>query len=252
MKYKVLIVDDESNAIEVLESIVNNQFPQIQIVGKAKNIDEAEKLINQTQPDILLLDIEMPYGTGFDILQKYPDPTFKVIFVTGFGSYAINAIKFNALDYILKPVVKEELVTALYKAINNIDKNSDNQNLKNLNKVLNNPNSEENKIVLKTAQDTFYIEVKKIIYCEAEGKYTKVYLQDGKHVLMSINIGEYEEMLSQYGFIRIHNSFLLNKCYIEKIQKIKDLFFIKVMNMDLLPISRRRKTEVLELVEIAN
>lgn len=249
MKYKVLIVDDENNAVEILEAIVKHEFPQIEIVGKANNSLDAINLINQTQPDIILLDIEMPYGTGFDVLQQYPDPDFKVIFVTGFGNYAINAIKFNALDYILKPVVKEELMTALYKAINNINKNSDNQNLKNLNNVLNNPNSNENKIVLKTAQDTFYIEVKKIIYCEAEGKYTKVYLQDGKHVLMSINIGEYEEMLGQYGFIRIHNSFLLNKSYIEKIQRVKDLFFIKVLNRDLLPISRRRKTEVMELVD---
>ncbi len=249
MKYKVLIVDDESNAIEVLESIVNYEFPQIEIVGKATSSHEAITLINQTQPDILLLDIEMPHGTGFDVLQNFNEPDFKVIFVTGFGNYAINAIKFNALDYILKPVVKEELVTALHKAINNINKNLDNQNLKNLNKVLSNPNNHENKIVLKTTHDTFYIEVKKIIYCEAEGKYTKVFLNDGKHVLMSINIGEYEEMLGHYGFIRIHNSYLLNKNYIEKIHKIKDLFFIKVMNMDLLPISRRRKTEVLELVE---
>ena len=241
---KILIIDDELNARQSLVSLIHKYSKEDEIVGEACNANEAFDKISTLNPDLLLLDIEMPNGSGFDLLKRFPNPEFKVVFVTGFDQYALNSIKFNALDYILKPINIEELIQALGKARESIKLLQDNKALKNLLEVQNNPNNLNNKIVLKTTNHTSYVEVGNILYCESKSQYTKVVLQDGKSHLASCNIGEYEDMLVEYQFMRVHTSFVLQRKAVSSFIKIENNFFLLLHNGEKIPISRRRKGDV--------
>ena len=131
-KIRTILIDDEINAIEGLTNLLNSSCKECEIIGKADNIEDAKYLIDKLNPDLIFLDIEMPYGSGFDLLTQFQNPKFKVIFVTGFDKYGINAIKFNALYYLLKPVQKDELILAIDKVKIFLSQEIDNQELKNL------------------------------------------------------------------------------------------------------------------------
>jgi two-component system, LytTR family, response regulator len=246
---RVLVIDDESNARESLVNLIQKYAQEYEIVGEAHNAEDAYHKIVSLNPDVLLLDIEMPNGSGFDLLKRFPDPEFKVIFVTGFDQYALNSIKFNALDYILKPVNIEELIQALAKAKASIQLLEDNKALRNLLEVQKSPNSLNNKIVLKTTNHTNYVEVGTILYCESKSQFTKVMLQDGKSYIVSNNIGEYEDMLVEYQFMRVHTSFVVYRKAVSAMVKNGTNFDLLLHNGEKIPISRRRKAEVSDWLE---
>ncbi len=245
-KIRTILIDDEINAIEGLTNLLKSACKECEIIGKANNIEDAKSLIDNLNPDLIFLDIEMPYGSGFDLLTKFQNPKFKVIFVTGFDKYGINAIKFNALDYLLKPVQKDELIIAVDKVKQFLSQEMDNMELKNLVNVLKNPKNDNNKIVVKSILGSAYVTVKDILYCEGDGSYTKIYDTEGNVHIATNNIGEFEDMLTDYKFFRIHTSYLVSKNQVQKMIKEDDTYKLQLKNKVNLPVSRRRKQEFLD------
>jgi len=241
-----LIIDDEENGRANLSSLVKKICPQLQIAGMAESVKRAVDLIHTLQPQLLLLDIEMKDGTGFDVLRQCADIPLEVIFVTAYDQYGLHAIKFSAIDYILKPIDEKLLVAAIEKAINQIELKQENIRLRNL--VHNTSQSNGNKrIALPFVDSIEFVEVKQIIRLEAEGSYTRFVTMDNK-LLVSGSLKEYDEMLSPHGFIRTHQAHLVNPEFIKSLIK-SDGGYLLMRNGDSVPISRLRKAEILKVLK---
>ena len=243
--FTTLIVDDEAHARESLSKMLSLNFPEIQVLGTASSADEAYEKIIKLSPDLLFLDVEMPNGTGFDLLTRFAKPTFKVVFVTGFDQYALNAIKFSALDYLLKPVNARELKETVDKATSQMANQNGLGDLKNLLSTLQNPRSRKNKLAIPTQQGLEMIEIQEIMRCEAANGYTIIHLRNEKPILSSRDLKTYQELLEDYDFFRIHDSHLVSHLHIQKILN-EDGGIAVMSNEAKLPIARRRKSEFLE------
>lgn len=240
---QTLIVDDEKRGRELLKMILTTNCPDIKLIGEASNIKEAHQLILQHEPDLVLLDIEMPGGTGFDLLSKFDEVNFDVIFITAFDKYAIKAIKFSAMDYILKPVDEEELVKAIKRAEENYNRKNNKERVGNL--ISNTQKSvPHQKIGLTSDEGLEFIEIKNILRCEADGKYTSVFLTDGKKLLVSKNLKEFEELLTEYNFFRIHHSHLVNLDFIKKYQSGRGGYVV-MSDGSTITVSQRKKDDFL-------
>lgn len=238
-----LIIDDEIHGRNNLKKLIETNCPNVNISGCAENISEGIKLINEQEPQLLFLDIEMPDGKGFDLLQKCENLSFEVIFVTAYDHYAINAIKFSAIDYILKPIDELQLIKAVNKALHQIELKAENKRLRNL--VANQSLQQQNqRIALPFVDAIEFIEVKHIIHLEAEGSYTKFHLSDGIQHLVSGSLKEFEEMLRSHLFIRTHQAHLVNSDYIKSFVKT-DGGYLKLNTGEMVPVSRLRKNDVL-------
>ncbi len=244
--YKAVIIDDENRSVETLKIIIE-QFcsTEVVVVGTANSVQEAYPLIQATSPDIVFLDVEMPHGSGFDLLEKFTKPTFEVVFTTGFDHYAVTAIKFSALDYLLKPINIEEVKEAISKAKKRIEGKHTQQNLEHLIKNLRHPRDKTNKIPISIVNGFQFVPVNTIVYCEADDDYTYVYLTENQKLTVSKNIKEFEEILSNYDFFRIHHSILINRDYIKRYIKGEGGTILTEQGKEL-PVSRRRKQEFLE------
>jgi two-component system LytT family response regulator len=215
---KILIVEDEArgrNALKVMLSRIEN----INIIGEAENVDKAISLIDDKNPDLVLLDIEMPFKNGFELLAALPDRTFDVIFTTAYDSYAIKAIKFSAIDYLLKPIDPEELEEAINRVNEKRKKNKSKPQLQfsNLLENLKNKNNQNFKLSLPTSEGSLYIPIENIIRCTSDANYTWFYLtSETKPILVSKTLKDYEELLTDFGFCRIHHSHLINLKFIAK------------------------------------
>jgi two-component system LytT family response regulator len=211
-----LIVDDDIKNIKVLKALVEEFCPQVIIVGEANNARDAIQLIHQKKPMLVFLDIEMPYGNGFEVLDELKPFDFEVVFITAYDNYAIKAFKYSALDYLLKPVNIEELQAAVRKVEKQMQ--SKDTNLK-MEAFLNNVKSnkaELQKIAVPGMEGLTFIEIKNIIRCESDGNYTHIYLLQKQKLTSSRNIKEFEELLPDSIFFRIHNSHLVNLNHIKK------------------------------------
>ncbi|AFK03634.1 two component transcriptional regulator, LytTR family [Emticicia oligotrophica DSM 17448] len=244
--YKAIIVDDENRSVETLR-IILQQFcsNEIEIVGTANSIDEAYTLIQTVAPHIVFLDVEMPHGSGFDLLERISKPNFEVIFTTGFDRYAVTAIKFSALDYLLKPINIEEVIEAVSKAKKRIEGKHTQNNLEHLINNLRHPRDKNNKIPISVVNGFQFVPVNTIEYCEADDDYTYIHLTDNQKLTVSKNIKEFEDILANYDFFRIHHSFLVNRDYIKKYVKGEGGTILTEHGHEL-PVSRRRKQEFLE------
>ena len=209
--FKTIIVEDEEKYTRILKKMLLENCPQIEIVGEASDIESAFELINETNPDLVLLDIVLPNGTAFDLLDRLMPINFEIIFITSYDSYSFKAIKYSALDYLLKPVNIKELQTATKKAIKKISGKYINQQLdllmSNIKTVQNNKN---HKLAVPTVEGFVFILMIDIIRCEAKGTYTYIYTKNKEIIISSKNIKEYEEILPKLNFFRIHNSHLIN------------------------------------------
>ncbi len=240
---QTIIVDDEKRGRELLRMVLTTHCPEVKVVGEASNVKEAYTLILQTDPDLVFLDIEMPGGSGFDLLTKFDEINFEVIFVTAFDKYAIKAIKFSAMDYLLKPVDEEELVKAVKRVEENQNKKSNKDRVSNL--IQNVRKTTDNqKIGLTSSDGLEFIEIKTILRCEADGKYTSVFLHDGKKLLVSKNLKEFEDLLTEYNFIRIHHSHLVNLDYIKKYQSGRGGYVV-MSDGSTITVSQRKKEDFL-------
>lgn len=236
-----VIIDDEQNNIDNLQYLLATYCPQVQVLATAKNAAAAELAIGKYQPDLLLLDIQMPGRNGFELLQSLTGYRFEVIFVTAFDQYGIQAVKFAAIDYLLKPINTEELIAAVQKvAVRNRHKQQ-NEQVENLMQLIQHQQQkEEHRIALPTAKETRFVRTKDIIRCESNNNYTTFYFADGDKLMVSKPIYEYEELLGSYGFIRCHQSHLVNKRYIKSWIK-EDGGYLLLEDMSQIPISRQKK-----------
>lgn len=243
---RALIVDDEAKSRNILQKLLITFCPNVQIIGIADSIDTAYQLFVKENPQLLFLDVEMPHGTGFDLLRRLPHQQFEVIFVTGFDHYALKAIKFHALDYLLKPIDIDELMQAVHKAAIALQKKEDTNRLRQLLSNLDNEHLSTHSIAIPTIDGREFIRIEQIIYCQAEGSYTWIYLDDKQKLLSSRNLGEYEKLLpraskiEKHSFFRIHYAQLINLFYIKKYNSREN--YVQMSNGDKVNIAQRRKS----------
>ncbi|MGF7082658.1 LytR/AlgR family response regulator transcription factor [Mucilaginibacter sp. UYCu711] len=210
MSIKAIIIDDEVNNIENLQIIIKEYCTGVEVIETAQNVDMGLELINAHNPDLVFLDIQMPGKSGFDLLTALPKIHFEIIFITAYDKYGIRAIKFSALDYLLKPINIEEFKTAIAKAKEKIEAKKQNLNIENLLQYLKAGNREVPKIALPTLKEIMYVKVTDIIRCEAANSYTTFYLQNNEQVLVCKTLKEFAELLKPHNFIRTHQSHLVN------------------------------------------
>ncbi len=215
MKLRTIIVDDEPDAVNFIKSIITEYCPKLEVVGTGKSAKEGAKLIIDKTPDLVFLDVEMPHGSGFDLLANFPEHSFDVIFITAFNHYAIKAIKFSAVDYILKPININEFIVAVDKVL---EKRSNNHKPSSgINTLLENVRSSlPGKLAIPTSDGMEYLNTKEIIRIEADRSYSWFFLMDSRKVLVSRNLKEYQELLSDRNFFRTHNSHLINLEHVKK------------------------------------
>lgn len=246
MKLKAIIVDDENHSRETLKNLVEEFCDNIDVLATASSVNEALIVIPKHNPDVVFLDIELQTGTGFDILDQLKTIPFEVIFTTAFEQYAIKAVKFSSLDYLLKPIDLEELQKAVEKARTIKNKESYKRQLETLLSNLK-QQSDLTKICLSTTDGFEFIAVSDILYCKAEGSYTNFVLTEGKTILVSKHLKEYENLLADQHFMRVHNSFLINLKEVKKYVK-SDGGYIIMNNGDSVSISRNKKNDFFQLM----
>ena len=239
---KALIVDDEAKARDILLFHVENFIPEITHVELAGNVPEALRLIRSFQPDIVFLDIVMPQQDGFDLLNALETWDFDVIFTTAHDQYAIKAIRFSALDYLLKPVDPDELQAAVQRHIERRSEQPQRQQLyRNFVDNLHAPRENEFKLAIPTADGTYFFQTKEIIRCQADRNYTVFHLTGPRRFIASRTLGEYDEILSAQGFLRVHKSHLVNLEFIDNFMG-KD--YIRLLDQTEIEVARRRKDDV--------
>jgi two-component system LytT family response regulator len=244
---KALIVDDEISGAKALQILLNKYCPEVTVLGIAHSINEAEKKINETSPDIVFLDIAMPMGTGFDLLQRLKKIDFEVVFTTAYNNYAIKAIKHNALDYLLKPVRKDELITAVKKCEERRSKS--NSDIHRLEKIMDSIASalKKKKLTVSTQEGVLYIDMDDVIRFEGDSNYTHIHLLEGRKIMSSKNLGEYEDMVKGEHFFRIHKTHLVNLNYIKMYSK-GDGGHIVTTDGASLEVYKLKKAELLQLL----
>lgn len=246
---KAVLVDDEKHNIDNLRGLLGSYCPQVEIAGMAANADEGKRLIMQARPDIVFLDIQMPQKSGFDLLKELSSYDFEVIFVTAHDQYAIQAMRFSAVDYLLKPIDINELQSAVDRAIKRQRLKEQNRQLENLIDLLKSQqNKEEQRIALNTLKETRFVKTGEIVRCESSNNYSTFYLQNGEQLLVCRPIYEFEELLKDYGFIRCHQSHLVNKKFIKSWKKEYGDFLL-LTNGDEAPVSRNKKELVKKALE---
>ena len=244
---RAVIIDDEPINTTNLQQLLLKNCPVVKIVAIAYNAEDGKKIILENDPDLVFLDIEMPGKNGFELLQSLPDYSFEVIFVTAYDNFGIQAVKFAAIDYLLKPINVEELKIAVKKVVDRNLKKKNNDQLENLLSILKqHQNINEHRIALPTAQEIRFVNPKDIIRCESSNNYTTFYLSNEEKLLISKPIYLYEELLKDYGFIRCHQSHLVNKKFIKSFIK-EDGGHLLLENNIQLPISKQKKELVREL-----
>lgn len=244
---QILIIDDEAHIRDSLRKLLARHCPQVNIVGEAGSIAGAIEAIREFHPDIVLLDIQLEDGTGFDLLSVLPAIDFKVIFITAFDQYAIQAFRFSAVDYLLKPVNPEMLVEAVGRASKLIMQHQ-NLQMQTLQDNLNNIDHQNKKIILKTTENIYLLELRSVICCESDDNYTNVYTTEGDKILVSKTLKEYDELLIGSGFYRVHKSYLINLAHIRRFEKLEGGYFVLTNDLKV-PVASRKRDEVLKLLE---
>jgi two-component system LytT family response regulator len=246
---KAIIVDDEQHCIDTLQTMLLKKFPEVAVLAGVNSVKEARELIEELQPDLVFLDVEMPHQNGFELLKQFERVQFDVIFTTAFEQYAYKAIKFNALDYLLKPFSVQDLQDALQKYRDRRDQARASapaasplemflQNMRTM-------QQSHRKIALPTLNGLVFMPVQNIVRCESTGNYTKIFFTDKKHLLVSRPLKEFEELLTDVDFFRIHNSHLINLQQMQSYIQGEGGFAL-MSDGTQVEVSRRRKAEFLK------
>jgi two-component system LytT family response regulator len=242
-----IIIEDEKKSAETLRGLLNRYCPNVDIVDEAHGYREGIEKIRIHQPEVVFLDIQMPDGSGFKVIEELKDMDFDVIFTTAFDQFAIKAIKYSALDYLLKPIDPEELTEAVKK----VDKKrSEQRKGKNIEAFLENiktPGEDPHKIVLSTSEKIHVIDINDIIRCESDNYYTHFFFTNGSKILVSKTLKENEQLLSDHNFIRPHKSHLINVRYIKSFIR-QDGGYIVMSDGSKVPVSRRKKERIMEIL----
>lgn len=244
---RTVVIDDEDHIRDSLIKLLAKHCPQVHVTGTAFSVESGRKIIREMQPDLVLLDIQLSDGTGFDLLRSLHIIEFKVIFITAYDQYALQAFRFSALDYLLKPVHPEQLKAAVDHACALIREhflaqiNALQENLKAAGK-------QEKKLIVKTTDQIHLLEVKNIVACESDSCYTTVHTMQGEHIMVARTLKDYEEMLSGCGFYRVHKSHLINLAHIKRFDK-QDGGYVVLTNEMRFPVASRKKEEMMVLLE---
>jgi len=242
-KHTAILVDDIPSALQLLENDIEQKHPSISVIGKAKSVVEAAKLLRKGEPDILFLDIMLGDGTGFDVLEIFPNLRSKIIFVTASDEYAIRAFKFAAIDYVLKPYSDQDLNTAIEKATQQIQ--PDKQQLSVLKDSIASPNQRPNKISLHTLDKIIVVDLNDIVRCKSDNNYTEFFFQDGTKILVTKTLKTFADLLKNYQFLRVHQSHLVNVSYVKAFIK-SDGGYLVLKDKNTVPVSVRKRAEVIE------
>jgi two-component system LytT family response regulator len=240
-----IIVEDLMDAMQLLKSDIEKHHPEIKIIETAKSVVEAAKVLRSKEPDILFLDIMLGDGTGFDILEIFPNLKSKIIFVTASDEFAIKAFKFAAIDYVLKPYVQDDLSKAIEKAKQQIQPNK--ERLEILKQTLISPEKKPDKISLHTLDKIIIVNLDDIIRCESDSNNTMFYLQDGKKIFVTKTLKYFADLLKPYGFLRVHQSHLVNLQCISAFIKT-DGGYLMLKNGNNIPVSVRKKAEIIDVL----
>ena len=240
-----VIIDDEPRNVKLMRSMINEFCPGVHLVGDANNTNDGKELIEEKKPELVFLDIEMPYGNGFDLLNALMPVDFEVIFVTAFDKYTLQALKYSALDYLLKPVNIDDLKKSVQNAELRIRKNSVNQQLQVLLENFGKHESGLKKIAVPSTDGFDFILIDDIIRCEAQGAYTRIHINNSKKVVVSRPLKDYETLLPENTFFRIHNSHLVNLNYIKRYSRGRG-GSIELDDGTIIEVASRRRDEFLQ------
>jgi len=242
-----IIVEDEKRSVDTLRGLLMRYCPSVQVVAEANGYREGIEKIRLHKPDVIFLDIQMPDGSGFKILEQINDIDFEVIFTTAFDQFAIKAIKYSALDYLLKPIDPIELRAAVEKLAKKKAGSASGRNIQALLDNVKSPDEDPHKIVLSTAEKIHVVEIDDILRCESDNYYTHFYFANGTKLLISKTLKENEELLSHHNFIRPHKSHLINIKHIKSFVK-QEGGFIVMSDGSEVPVSRRKKEKIMEIL----
>jgi two-component system, LytTR family, response regulator len=249
---RTIIIDDEPSAINLLKMMLEKKVTgDFEFVCTSTNPQKAKDIFKQYKPDLVFLDIQMPNLSGIELMKSIEHPDFLVVFVTAFDTYAIEAFKLNAIDYILKPVDADDLERVVQKVKNLVleKDNSLKTQFEKLEKLFNrNPGHIENKIGIAMADKISFVNIPDIVYCEANGPYTNLYLEQGKKLVASKPLGEFETQLQDHRFLRIHHSTLINLNRVKEFQRM-DGGYVVMENGSKLEISQRKRKDFLDAIE---
>ena len=247
-----IIIDDEANSRSTLHLLLQKLCPQVQILAQASNAKEGIALIESIKPDLIFLDIEMPDKNGFELLAEIQQPSFEIIFTTAYHEYAVKAFRFSAIDFLLKPIDPDELIAAIQKVELKNKPQSGSPQIEMLQQLWHQFQSNQKplpsqRLALSNQDGVHIVDIKDIVWCEALGSYTKFHLLNKTYILVSKIVKEYEEILSEFGFIRVHNTYLVNSNYIIKYIK-GDGGQLIMSDGSEIEVSRRKKEEVLSVL----
>ncbi|HMI08284.1 MAG TPA: LytTR family DNA-binding domain-containing protein [Flavobacterium sp.] len=245
---RAVVIDDIETIRKKNIAIIKANCLNISIIGQADSVESGVKLIQQLSPDIVFLDVEMPDGTGFDLLQKLKPIQFKVIFITGYEDFAIRAFRFSAIDYLLKPLNANDLVEAVKKAEASLGNEVVDMKLNNLFANLERPKNLQ-KLILKTADKIYSVNIQDVVNCESDKNYTTFNFINAPKLVVSTNLKEYETLLTPYNFFRTHQSHLINMAYFDHFIKADGGNKVVMKNKLTIPLSVRKKEEFLVLLE---
>ncbi|MCE3226431.1 MAG: DNA-binding response regulator [Bacteroidetes bacterium] len=237
---KAIIIDDEKPGREITSELLKLYCPEVNVVAQCENILIAKEEIRGKQPDLVFLDIQMPDGSGFDLLEQLEEINFDVIFVTAHDEYVLRALRFNAVDYLLKPVDEDELVTAVNKVIEQRKTSQDKLNIKSFIEQHLSGSKKPDNLCIPTSKGFKVIKLEEIVCCEANNTYTVIYLTDGSQMVSTKPMVEYDEMLTDSGFTRVHKSWLINMSHIKEYVRGEGGVVI-LSNNKSVDVSRRKK-----------
>lgn len=246
-----VLIDDDVNLREGMKGLLSLYAPDITIIGEADSVESGVEILNKLNPQIVFLDIQMNDGTGFDILEKLSEingkVTSHVVFVTAYEHYAIKAFRFSALDFLLKPVGPDELEKVIDKIRTILEKDNDYSHIDLLLENIRKKADNFKRIALSNSDGIHLLDINDIIRCESDDNYTKFFVKNGKPILISKTLKEYEELLSEYDFVRIHQSHLINLAYVKSYVK-KENGFVLMHNDEQLPVSQRKRELLQEIL----
>ncbi len=247
---RAVIVDDELSVIEGLKAMLASYCPKVSMVGHAQTISQAKQLLISKPIDLLFLDIKLGRSNGFQLLKDFTPLEFQVIFITAHNQYAVEAFRFSALDYLLKPIDPDELIESIRRTRQAIYHETLHLQLQNLLHHQNNPRQDKT-IVLKTSEAVYIVKIREIVYCQAQGNYTVFHLVAGKPIIVSHTLKRYHQLLEDHGFYRCHQSFLINLDFLKMLDK-RDGGSLRLVNDETIPVSAKKKEQLFKLLRSVN
>jgi two-component system, LytTR family, response regulator len=247
VKIRTVLVEDEPDAMEHLEMLLTQYCENVAIVGKCTDVKSSLTSLTTIKPDLVIMDIRLPDGTAFDILNQLKIISFNIIFTTAYSEYAIKAFKISAIDYLLKPIDIDEMVQAIDKAEQILQKKTIELRLQTLLENVSQNNNNEKKILLNANNVLHVLKLSEIIFCQSINRFTHFFLTDGREIATGSPIREYEMMLSEYGFFRTGRQFIINMSYVKAFNKTKSSGIMLVNGFEI-PVSVRRKEQLIRRI----